>query len=160
MATMPTGPATSGATVAANQAVARQTFIPFQWKCSNISYEIVTNVAASHSDFGVYDSNKNLVCHTGSIDSSAAGQVKATATPAGVISPAGTYYAAWCSDTVTVGSRGIATNQLNQSFAITSGAGTSGVGPALGCTAGVLAATLGTVTNSASPKYEVFVVTP
>ena len=135
---------------AANRVRVQQFVLPFREIIRNIVFEITTLSVGGLCSVGLYDVGKNLLVHSGAISTTLA-EFKNTAVTAVTVEP-GIYYLAWTGDNNTFilrtfASGDAAMNALRQN-------GTRVGRAANSSTAGVLPATLGTITNEfiASPS--------
>ncbi len=147
------GTATTGNFTGANTSQAAMFVLHETVLVTKMSGFVGTGSASATCDWGVYDSSGNLLTHTGSqgCGSGVTGTVIVATPASAVVLAPGTYYAAACSSVgaVTIGVVAFA----NEGYALLASTGTNahvaGTG-ATACTAGVLPASLGAVTNNAS----------
>lgn len=136
---------------AANVPFATQFVLKHEQLVTDFNYAIQAGVASCVVDFGIYDTSLNLLTHIGASGQScvSALNVQTAAVPA-IMLPPGVYYAVGCtntaSGTLTFTSLGLTPIMTNMQEKVAHTVGTA----ASGCTAGVLASTIGAITNNAA----------
>lgn len=138
----------AASTLTANQQVTFQFVLTTPVKVANFTVDIATG-AAGTGDVGIYDVGGNLLSHvSGGFSTAGSAALKSSASTVLTLAP-GTYYASICSSSATPSIWGTTIGAATQF--IQAGA-TGTVGTATACTAGVLPATQGAVTNSTGPN--------
>ena len=130
---------------AVNQTRVHQFVLPFRVVVGQISYWVSTGGGAGKKlGFGIYDVAKNLLLESGAVDANVTGQ--ATASITAVTLEPGVYWLAWTSDSGTV--EIVAIKNLNNAVPIINEITPRSGIAANASSAGVLPATLGTITAS------------
>ena len=128
----------------ANDVHVYQFVLPFRAVVRNITFNVFTLEAGKFAGFGLYDVDGNRLVHTGAVSVAGTGD-KSTAVTAVTIEP-GVYFLAWTADGTTFAY----TTQLNISTGIMAdmwNQNATRIGVAANASsAGVLPATLGTIT--------------
>jgi len=136
----------SGLSTTTNKAKCIRFYMTENFLINEIGIEIVTR-SNSTADVGFYDDSGNLLTHTGSFSTNTVGLVTTTGL-SGFLSRGTMYRYCSCSASTTPTARSVSTtdvtNNLENVFVASPVEGTA----ANGCTAGVLPATLGTITNA------------
>jgi hypothetical protein len=137
---------TTTSALTANQVRVMQFVLPFACTVRKVVSEITTLSVGGFYGVGLYDAAGNRVVTTGAQSTTNTGIFSVTLSTPVTLVP-GVYYSAWTGDNTTVILRALTTGQTSETYMRTNAARNGSAANA--SAAGVLPATLGTITSTA-----------
>jgi len=145
--THPQATGTIAMSAVANQVKCVRMYMTENFLVERMAFEVTTLLAGSSGDVGIYSDAGNLIVHTGALSTASTGAKSATGL-SGFLQRQTMYRYCFCNTSTTPAARSVnttdVTNTLENSFIASPAEGTA----ANACAAGVLPATLGTITSA------------